>query len=65
MLTRGSQFAPFARPAIVNGNAGFIVVPGEKLFAVVGFAVVDDKIAEINLIADPAKLRGVASRLTI
>jgi hypothetical protein len=36
-----------------------IVIPGEKPIAVVGFAVVDGRIAEIDVIADPAKLRGL------
>src|SRR6184192_4375515 len=30
ILARGARFAPHARPAIVNGNAGVIVVPGKK-----------------------------------
>jgi hypothetical protein len=33
-----------------------IVGPGRKPFAVVGFAVVGGRIAEIDVIADPAKL---------
>jgi RNA polymerase sigma factor (sigma-70 family) len=57
VLTRGSRFAPFARPAIVNGNAGVIVVPRERPIAVVGFSVSSGRILEIDLIADPAKLR--------
>lgn len=56
ILARGSRLAPHARPAIVNGNAGVIVVPGEVPVAVVGFAVADGRIVEIDLIADPAKL---------
>ena len=56
ILTRGSRFAPHARPAIVNGNAGVVVVPGTKPIAVVGFTVERGRIVEIDLIADPAKL---------
>jgi RNA polymerase sigma factor (sigma-70 family) len=59
ILARGSRLAPHARPAIVNGNAGVIVVPGTKPIAVVGFTVAGGRITEIDLIADPAKLRGV------
>jgi RNA polymerase sigma factor (sigma-70 family) len=59
ILERGMPFAPFARPAIVNGNAGVIVVPREKPVAVVGFVVTDGRIAEIDVIADPAKLGGL------
>ncbi len=56
VLTRGSRFAPHARPAIVNGNAGLIVVPDEKPIAVVGFTVTAGRITEIDLIATAAKL---------
>jgi RNA polymerase sigma factor (sigma-70 family) len=59
ILERGMPFAPFARPAIVNGNAGVVVIPREKPVAVVGFVVVDGRIAEIDVIADPAKLGGL------
>jgi RNA polymerase sigma-70 factor (ECF subfamily) len=58
ILARGSRFAAYARPAIVNGNAGVIVVPGEKPIAVVSFSVADGRIVEIDLVADPAKLLG-------
>jgi len=57
VLQRGSRLAPHARPAIVNGAAGAIVVPGERPIAVVGFTISGGKIAEIDVIADPAKLR--------
>jgi len=59
ILARGARFAPHARPAIVNGNAGVIVVPGQKPIAVVSFSVADGRIVEIDLVADPAKLRGI------
>src|SRR5437899_10330322 len=39
VLSRGSRFAPFGRPAIVNGNAGVVVAPAGKPIAVVGFTV--------------------------
>ena len=61
VLARGSRLAPFARPAIVNGAAGVVVAPGRKPIAVVGFTVVGGRIAEIDLIADPAKLRGLGA----
>jgi RNA polymerase sigma factor (sigma-70 family) len=59
ILERGTPFAPFARPAIVNGNAGVIVIPREKPVAVVGFVVSGGRIAEIDVVADPAKLGGL------
>ena len=61
VLQRGSRLAGFARPAIVNGAAGLIVAPGGRPFAVVGFSVVDGRIAEIDVIADPAKLQRLTS----
>jgi RNA polymerase sigma factor (sigma-70 family) len=59
ILARGARFAGFARPAIVNGSAGLVVVPVDQPFAVVGFTVSGGRISEIDLIADPEKLRGV------
>ena len=56
ILARGSRLAPHARPAIVNGNVGVIVVPGTTPIAVVGFAVAGGRIVEIDLVADPEKL---------
>jgi RNA polymerase sigma-70 factor (ECF subfamily) len=53
-------FAPLAasaRPALVNGAAGFVVAPGGRPFAVAGFTVAGGKIVEIDLLADPARLR--------
>jgi RNA polymerase sigma-70 factor (ECF subfamily) len=60
VLARGAPLAPLARPAIVNGAAGAVVVVGGKPFAVVSFAVRNGRIAEIDLVADPAKLGGVS-----
>jgi RNA polymerase sigma-70 factor, ECF subfamily len=56
ILARGAPLAPKARPAIVNGNAGLIVVPHEKPIAVVGFVIAGGRIAEIDVIANPKKL---------
>jgi RNA polymerase sigma factor (sigma-70 family) len=56
VLARGSRLAPHARPAIVNGNAGAIVVPDARPFAVVGFSIENGRIVEVDLISDPAKL---------
>ena len=57
VLQRGSRLAPHARPAIVNGTAGVIVVPAKRPIAVVGFTISGGRITEIDVIADPAKLR--------
>jgi RNA polymerase sigma-70 factor (ECF subfamily) len=63
VLVRGRPFARFARPAIVNGAAGVVVQPGGKVFAVVGFTVAGGRIVEIDLIADPEKLRALSFEL--
>jgi RNA polymerase sigma factor (sigma-70 family) len=62
ILTRGQPFAPLGRPAIVNGAAGVIVMPGDRPIAVVGFTVSGGRIAEIDVIANPDKLRAVTVR---
>ena len=49
--------APLARPALVNGAAGLVVGEPGKPFAVFGITVADEKIVEIDLLADPARLR--------
>jgi RNA polymerase sigma-70 factor (ECF subfamily) len=41
----------------VNGAPGFIVAPRGRPFAVIGFTVAHGKIAEIDVLADPARLR--------
>jgi RNA polymerase sigma-70 factor (ECF subfamily) len=46
----------YAKPALVNGAAGFVVAPRGRPFAVVGFTVVDGRVAEIDILADPARL---------
>jgi len=59
VLARGAPFAPLARPAVVNGGAGLVVGAGGRIAAVVGMSVVAGRIAAIDLITDPRKLRGI------
>jgi RNA polymerase sigma factor (sigma-70 family) len=50
--------AGFARPVLVNGAAGIVAfAPSGQPFSVVGFTVRRGKIAEIDVLADPARLR--------
>jgi RNA polymerase sigma-70 factor, ECF subfamily len=58
-LTAGgfSRLARFAQPALVNGAAGVVVAAGGRLVAVVGFTVRGGRIVEIDVLADPARLR--------
>jgi RNA polymerase sigma factor (sigma-70 family) len=54
-----SGLSPFVRPALVNGAAGVVVAPRGRPFAVMGFTVRRGKIVEIDVLADPARLRQV------
>lgn len=58
-LGPGRPFVRVARPAIVNGGAGVVVTVRDRVIGVAGMTVVGDRIAEIDLVTDPAKLRGV------
>src|SRR5215213_712025 len=51
-----SQFAPFARPALVNGAAGLVTAPGGRPLSVMGFTVRRGKVVEIDILADPERL---------
>jgi RNA polymerase sigma-70 factor (ECF subfamily) len=59
ILARAPRFARFARPALVNGSAGLVAVPHDRPIAVLGFAISRDRIVEIDLVADPDKLKTV------
>ena len=53
------RLAPGARHATVNGSPGLVVFAGNAPFAVLGFAVRGDRIAEIDILAAPERLRGL------
>jgi RNA polymerase sigma factor (sigma-70 family) len=63
VLARGTPFAAHARPAVVNGGAGVVVAPGATPIAVVSFAIAGDRIAEIDVLADPERLRRIVPPL--
>jgi len=53
-----SRLIPFAQPALVNGAAGVVSwSPDGRPFAVMGFTVRSGKIVEIDILADPERLR--------
>ena len=54
--TTYSNLYPFVRPALVNGAAGAVVVPGGRLFSVMGFTVSGGKITAIDALVDPGRL---------
>jgi RNA polymerase sigma factor (sigma-70 family) len=48
-----------ARPALVNGAAGVVAAPRGRPYSVLGFTVVRGRIVEIDILADPGRLRGL------
>ena len=61
------RFAPYVRPALVNGAAGVVAFDGERPFAVLAFTVVADRAVAIDVFNEPdlvAKLdiRGITAR---
>jgi RNA polymerase sigma factor (sigma-70 family) len=60
------RFAPYVRPALINGAAGVVAFDGERPFAVLAFTVVGDRAITIDVFNDPelvAKLdiRGITA----
>ena len=49
--------AESARPVLVNGAAGVVAAPHGHPFSVLGFTVTRGKIVEIDILADPERLR--------
>jgi RNA polymerase sigma factor (sigma-70 family) len=52
-----ARLARLARPALVNGAAGFVVAQQGRPVSVAGFTVSRGKIVEIDILADPERLR--------
>lgn len=50
------HLAPGARTATVNGSPGLAVFSGDRPFAILGFGFRNDRIAEIEILLDPARL---------
>src|SRR5262249_11813819 len=57
VLRTAPRFVSLARPVRVNGEAGALFGTHDDPVAVIGFTIVGGRIAELNLVADPAKLR--------
>ena len=62
VLARGRPFAPFGRPAIVNGAVGVVVGKPERPFAIAGCTIAGGRIVELDLIIDPEKLAAISAR---
>jgi RNA polymerase sigma factor (sigma-70 family) len=59
-LAVAKQFAgraQAARPLLVNGSVGVVVAPRGRLLLILDLTITNGKIAEINVIADPARLQ--------
>ena len=56
-LSFGRRYGQFARLALVNGAAGVVAAVRGRPVSVLGFTVRGGKIAQIDILADPARLR--------
>lgn len=53
---QGPRFAATCYPALVNGAVGIVVCPGSSIIGVAAITVINERIAEIDLILDSNKL---------
>jgi RNA polymerase sigma-70 factor (ECF subfamily) len=53
-MSRGLRFV---QPALINGSAGLVLAPAGKLSRVLTFTFTNTKIARLEVIGDPARLR--------
>jgi RNA polymerase sigma factor (sigma-70 family) len=53
---RFARLARFARPVLVNGTPGFLIARSGQPLALIGMAIRDGKITEIDILADPERL---------
>jgi len=59
VLAQAQRFAPltrFARPVLVNGGPGFLVVRDGEPLSLIAISVRDGRIAELDILADPDRL---------
>jgi RNA polymerase sigma-70 factor (ECF subfamily) len=59
VMAQATRFAPlgrFARPVLVNGAPGFLVVRDGEPLALMAVTVQDGKITEMDVLADPVRL---------
>jgi len=54
-----SRLASHSEPAVVNGAAGLIVEAGGQVRSIAAFSIVGGKIVEIDILADPERLRAL------
>jgi len=58
-----AQFARTVEPMLVDGVPGLVWAPGGRLARVLRFSISDGKIAEVDIIGDPARLRAFDLKL--
>jgi RNA polymerase sigma-70 factor (ECF subfamily) len=56
VVSGGRRFAPFVRPATVNGGAGAIIAAAGRALAVMGFTVAEGRIVAVDVLLDPERL---------
>ena len=54
-LSAGGRFAPYGRPAIINGNMGAVVVIDGKRRAVNAMTITNGKITTMDVFVDPPR----------
>jgi RNA polymerase sigma factor (sigma-70 family) len=52
-----SRAVRFAQPALMNGAVGVVLAPQGRLYRALRFTIRDGKIVEVDVVADPARLR--------
>ena len=52
-----SRMARFVQPALVDGAVGLVLAPGGRLSRALRFTLAGGKIAHVDVVADPARLR--------
>jgi RNA polymerase sigma-70 factor (ECF subfamily) len=57
ILTRNRQFAPFIRPAIVNGEPGMMAVRNGKRLGAMACGVRNGRIVTMDLVVDPERFQ--------
>jgi RNA polymerase sigma-70 factor (ECF subfamily) len=51
-----AERARFAEPGLVNGTVGIVVAPWGRLLLAISLRIDDEKIAELDVVADPSRL---------
>jgi len=57
----GANPAALLHPALINGAAGVVITLDGQPHVVMAFTVVNDQVVELDIIADPERVRRVAS----